>query len=83
MASRRNTPSERSRKFQAITFGYSFTAGMFVFTMIGYAIDKKLETGGGWTLAGMFMGLGYGFYELWKLIRMINRAPPEEEENGG
>ena len=73
-------PSEPSRKYQAVAFGYTFSAGMFVFTMIGYYIDKKVSGDGGWTLAGMFMGLGYGGYELWKRVRQISSQDAEENE---
>ncbi len=73
-------PSEPSRKYQAVAFGYTFAAGMFVFTMIGYYIDKKRGGDGGWTLAGMFLGLGYGGYELWKLVRQISMQDEKENE---
>jgi len=73
-------PSEPSRKYQAVAFGYTFAAGMFVFSMIGYYIDKKVSGDGGWTLAGMFLGLGYGGYELWKLVRQISMQDEKENE---
>ena len=73
-------PSEPSRKYQVVSFGYTFAAGMVVFTMIGYYIDKKVSGDGGWTLAGMFLGLGYGGYELCKLVRQISSQDAEENE---
>ena len=71
-------PPEPSRKYQAIAFGYTFTAGMFIFTMLGYWIDKKRGGNGGWTLVRMFAGLAYGGYELWKLVSAISRQAEEE-----
>jgi len=43
-------------------------AGMAFFTFIGYQIDKR-KGGQTWTLVGMFLGLFYCGYEVWKLIR--------------
>ncbi|HAR67779.1 MAG TPA: hypothetical protein DCR55_16460 [Lentisphaeria bacterium] len=62
---------------QALSFGYTFTAGVLTFTFLGVWIGKKMnwpqEAG---VLGGLFMGLFYGAYELWKLIRMA-----EQNEN--
>ncbi len=80
MPGKSRKPAEPSRKYQAVALGYTFAAGMFVFTMLGYYIDKKRGGDGGWTLVGMFMGLGYGGYELWKLVRQISRQDAEENE---
>lgn len=47
-------------------------AGMLLFTGLGYWFDKKNDSSWG-TLAGMFCGLFYGGYEVWKLLRNLNR----------
>ncbi len=32
------------------------------------------------TLTGIFLGLFYCGYEIWKAIRQLNREPPEEND---
>jgi hypothetical protein len=58
----------------AISLGFNMAAGMGFFTFIGYKIDQKQGGGNAWTLAGMFLGLVYGVYEIWKLIRQKNKS---------
>ncbi len=43
--------------------------GVAFFSFLGYSIDQK--TGGGqlWTLGGIFVGLFYCGYEVWKIVR--------------
>ena len=53
----------------AMMLGFNMAAGMGIFTYIGYKIDEKTGGGQGWTLAGIFMGLFYCGYEVWKLVR--------------
>ena len=80
------TPSGESdrayrRKYgPAITLGYTLTAGMIFFTALGYYFDHSFKTEGRWTLCGMFMGLVYGAYEVWKLVQRIQR---EDKANEG
>ncbi|MDO8580515.1 MAG: AtpZ/AtpI family protein [Candidatus Omnitrophota bacterium] len=45
-------------------------AGMIVFTLIGYAIDLRLESFYIATLLGIGVGLFYCFYEIWKLTKI-------------
>lgn len=53
----------------AVNLGLNFAVGMGLFSYIGYRIDQKRGGGGIFTLAGMFLGLVYGGYEVWKLLR--------------
>lgn len=45
---------------------------MAVFTFIGNWIDKQNGDQHFWILFGMFLGLFYCGYEIWKLIRQGN-----------
>lgn len=58
---------------RAIALGTNLAAGMAAFTFLGYWMDKWRggDGAGGWTLAGMFAGLFYGGYEVWKVVRLI------------
>lgn len=44
-------------------------AGMAFFSFLGYFIDQKRGEGSLFTLLGMFLGLAYCFYEVWKVVR--------------
>jgi len=63
-------PDKDSKFYQSrgLTLGLNMAAGMGVFTFIGHKIDQKFNTQF-WTLVGMFFGLFYCGYEVWKLIQ--------------
>jgi F0F1-type ATP synthase assembly protein I len=75
---------------RAAGLGIDLLAGMLLFTMGGYWIDQRRGTGVFWTLCGMFLGLVFGAYEVWKVIRGIDTgahgkakpAVPPAEEGG-
>jgi F0F1-type ATP synthase assembly protein I len=54
-------------------------AGVVVFTLVGYYIDQKRGGGKAWTLCGIFMGLFYGAYEVWKVVRQISGKETEQK----
>lgn len=56
-----------------MTLGLTMVVGVCFFTYLGYLIDKKTGGGQAWTLVGIFVGLFYCGYEIWKLIRKINK----------
>ena len=77
------------RKIQAATsgkahpglaFGTNFAGGMAFFCFIGYRMDLKFESEPLWMVVGAFLGLGYGAYELWKVILWINRREAQREQ---
>ena len=45
---------------------------MGLFSFGGYKLDQKRGDGNLFTLLGMFLGLIYGGYEVWKLVRVQN-----------
>ena len=73
--------------------GLNFAVGMAVFSFIGFYIDQKRGKGCIlFTILGVFLGLAYGAYEVWKVIRMLNeqvrnacdgKAPEDEEAGSG
>ena len=71
---------DRRRFGPAVSLGYTLTAGMIVFTLVGYWIDKKRGTDGVWTLCGMFAGLLYGGYEVWKLVKSVEEEDTTKKE---
>ena len=68
---------------QAITLGTNLAVGMGLFTFLGYYADKNLGGGFFWTLCGMGLGLVYGAYEIWKVIRLLNSADDDDKDNKG
>lgn len=57
---------------QAISLGYTMVAGMLLFTGLGWYADRRRGGGELFTILGMFMGLIYCGYEVWKLVRLRN-----------
>lgn len=54
----------------AMTIGYTIMAAVFLFTFIGYKIDEKFKIKSNLcTLFGIFTGLAYSGYEVWKLVK--------------
>lgn len=56
----------------ALGLGTQLAAGMAFFAGLGYLADRRRGDGILFTLCGMFAGLGYGAYEVWKLVRQLN-----------
>jgi hypothetical protein len=60
--------------------GINFAVGMGLFSFGGYKLDQKRGDGNLFTLLGMFLGLIYGGYEVWKLVRIQNEDEPSSSE---
>ena len=56
----------------AWSLGISLAAGMAFFSLGGYYLDRKLQTGMVLTLSGVGLGLVYIGYEIWKFIKSSN-----------
>lgn len=63
--------------------GLNMAVGVAVFTLLGYSIDQKRGGGKGWTLVGIFMGLFYGAYEVWKVVRQLSGKMTEQKGDDG
>jgi len=63
---------------QALSLGSNLAAGMAVFSFIGYWIDRRRGGGTFWTLCGMFLGVLYGAYEVWKVVRSLNHESKDK-----
>ncbi len=62
----------RSGAMAALSLGTQMLAGMVGCSMLGYWIDHKRGGGNAFTLVGLFLGLFYCGYEVWKLVRQLN-----------
>lgn len=66
------TPGGGPRRVNpALTFGLQFATGMALFSYLGYQLDRRRGGGIAWTMGGAILGLVYGAYELWKLLRSM------------
>jgi len=70
-------PGARSELGQALMLGLNFATGMAVFCFLGLWADHKRGHGIWFTLLGMVLGLSYGAYEVWKVVRILNRQADE------
>ena len=64
-----SSPRKPNKNLTAMTLGLNMVAGMVIFSLIGYAIDQKRGQGDTFTFIGIFLGLFYCGYEVWKIIR--------------
>jgi hypothetical protein len=65
-------PGERNELGRALMLGMNFAVGMAVFSFLGYYLDSKRGEGAIlFTLCGIALGLAYGAYEVWIVIRML------------
>ena len=67
----------RGELSQALNLGINFAAGMALFCFLGLWADHRVGHGIWFTLLGMVLGLSYGAYEVWKVIRILNRQAEE------
>ena len=67
----------------AISLGLNMAVGVVVFTLAGYWLDQRRGGGKAFTLCGIFMGLFYGAYEVWKVVRQLSKKAAEQKGQGG
>jgi F0F1-type ATP synthase assembly protein I len=66
-------PGERNEMGRALMLGMNFAVGMAMFSFLGYYLDSKRGAGAlFFTICGIILGLAYGAYEVWIVIRMLN-----------
>jgi F0F1-type ATP synthase assembly protein I len=65
---------------RAVSLGTTLVVGMVVFVIIGYYIDAKRDTAPFWTICGMFAGLLYMGYEVWRESRLIMEESGKGDE---
>ena len=62
----------------ALGLGTQLAAGMALFAGLGYWLDHRRGGGVAFTLGGIMAGLGYGAYEVWKLVRLLEKEAEDE-----
>ncbi len=62
---------ERSQLMPFLTWGWQFSLTLGFLTWGGHWLDQKLETKFLFVLAGIFMGLFGGFYNLYRIVSQL------------
>jgi len=63
------TEQNNKNNLSAVSLGLNMAVGMGVFSYLGYKIDQRQSGNGMWSLIGIFLGLLYCAYEVWKIIK--------------
>ncbi len=67
-------PEYNNKYGPALALGTNIAAGMVLCSLGGYYLDKKIGNDSSYlTLSGMFLGLFYSGYEVWKVVRNLNQ----------
>ena len=61
--------------------GIQFAAAIITFLFLGQWVDDKLGTNGLFTIAGVFIGGGAAFYNMYRKISAAQRRDDEERAN--
>lgn len=65
-------PTPKGDLGQAVMLGTNFAVGMAIFSFLGFYADQKRGGGILFSIIGISLGLAYGAYEVWKVIRILN-----------
>lgn len=60
--------------------GMQFAVAIIVFLFVGQWLDKRLGTNGLFTIAGVFVGGGAAFYNMYRKITAAQRRDDEERK---
>ena len=64
----------------ALALGTNMVAGMLVCAFVGMWLDRKLDTGEVCTIIGLFLGLFYGGYEVWKVVQHMQTSDRQTQD---
>jgi F0F1-type ATP synthase assembly protein I len=60
--------------------GIQFAAAIIAFLFLGQWVDRRLGTNGLFTIAGVFLGGGAAFYNMYRKITAAQRRDDEERK---
>ena len=62
--------------------GIQFAVAIIVFLYAGQWLDNRLGTNGLFTIAGVFIGAGAAFYNMYRKISSAQKQDEEEQRRG-
>jgi len=86
MAKKQNDPfwSDLWREaILATSLGWDLALPIIGGTVIGYFLDRWLETGHTFTLGLLFLGIVISYYNLWRFIRRVDRKSEADYDKSG
>lgn len=63
----------------ATTLGWDLAVPIFGGTLLGYFLDRWLESGHIFTMGLMVFGIGVSYFNLWRIIRRLNNNSKSEQ----
>ncbi|MBK9121756.1 MAG: AtpZ/AtpI family protein [Chloroflexi bacterium] len=63
----------------ATSLGWNLAVPIFAGVLLGYVLDRALETGHIFTLGLLVFGVAVGYYNLMRVIQRIDRADRERQ----
>lgn len=79
-------PRQSSKSLSGADFagvGFQFAFAILAFLFAGQWLDKRLGTNGLFTIAGVFVGGGAAFYNMYRKISAAQRQDDEDRAKGG
>jgi uncharacterized membrane protein YkvI len=64
----------------AANLGLNFAVAVALLSYLGHKLDERRGGGTTWTLCGIFLGLIYGFYEVWKMVRISAEQDKDDQQ---
>ena len=56
-----------------LNIGYTLIGGILLFGYLGHLVDEKTDEDPVFLLLGLFLGLGLGFYNMYKVIKNMEQ----------
>ena len=64
----------------AITLGWDLAVPIFGGVLIGRLLDGWLATHPTFTIGLLVLGIGIGYYNIWRFIRRVEKRDSEQDE---
>ena len=79
MNSNHSSPNLK-RYLPAMTLGLNMAVGMAVFSLLGYYIGQELNKEFSLTLIGIFLGILYCVYEVFKVVKHLEQPSHQQDK---
>ena len=67
--------SPEASKFNLLSASYNFILAILLMSFLGYKLDERWGKGNYFfTMGGFFLGLAWGFYDIFKKVKMLESS---------